>query len=200
MARAASLVYAPAVSGILFESSRRCFRKITEEDLEHLFQLDSDPEVVKYVDSRRPKTSEEVAQVLNRILCRDKEWEKAQIGLGLGLWAAELKENGDFVGWFALKPLPGFPDIELGYRLLRAHWGSGPATEGGRRILARGFLELELPIIAAITDPANAGSQNVLRKLGFRFIGKREFQSPGGWPATAVDLFRLGRAEFKLAQ
>jgi RimJ/RimL family protein N-acetyltransferase len=170
-----------------FESDRLRFRKLTSEDLENLYSLDSDPDVVRFVDTRLPKTRDEVQEVLNRIILRYEEWGK------YGLWAAELKATDEFVGWFALKPLPSFSNIELGYRLMKRSWGQGFATEGGARLLKMGFDEFKLEEIAAITDPANSASQHVLGKLGFLHEGKRNYQSPMLAGVSEVEFFMLTR-------
>lgn len=169
----------------LFESNRLGFRKLQDTDLDFLFQLDSDPEVIRYVDGRHPKTIDEVRATLTRVMAKYAEWG------AFGVWVAEVKAASDPIGWFALKPLPGFPDIELGYRLLRKNWNHGFATEGGRRLVDLGFDHLGLREIAAITDPDNAASQKVLMKLGFTHDGKRSYQSPVSDKVEQVDFFKL---------
>ena len=56
--------------------------------------------------------------------------------------------------------------IEIGYRFVTADWGQGVATEVGTRVLDYGFRELASEPIVAVTHSENAGSQNVLRKIG----------------------------------
>jgi RimJ/RimL family protein N-acetyltransferase len=169
----------------IFESDRLRFRRMRESDLPFLMELDSDPAVMKYVDGRRPKSRDQIKATLARVLSRYEEWKD------FGLWICELKSDGSVIGWFALKPLPGYSHIELGYRLLQKHWGHGYATEGGRRLLQYGFNVLKLNEIVAITDPQNQGSQKVLSKLGFLASGELNYRSPVEGKEEQVSFFRL---------
>ena len=64
-------------------------------------------------------------------------------GAGYGFWAAIEKSTRGFLGWFHFRPADGAPDeAELGYRLRRAAWGKGYATEGSRALIRKGFAEL----------------------------------------------------------
>ncbi len=58
--------------------------------------------------------------------------------------------------------------LEYGYRLVPAARGHGYATEAGRALLAKASESCREEIFAII-DPDNHASQNVARKLGFRF-------------------------------
>ena len=59
------------------------------------------------------------------------------------------------------------PEIELGYRLAKHAWGMGIATEAAAALIPYAFETLRLTQLIAVTDPSNAPSQSVLRKLGF---------------------------------
>ena len=65
--------------------------------------------------------------------------------------------------------MEGSAEIEVGFRLRRASWGRGIATEAGARLLAYGFEELGLARIVGVARPENAASIRVLRKLGFAY-------------------------------
>lgn len=89
-----------------------------------------------------------------------------------GIWTARLREGDAFVGWFSLITLDGRPDrAELGYRLGRAFWGQGLATEGARRLLDYGLAQMALSVVEATTMAVNTGSRRVLEKLGFVHVG-----------------------------
>jgi RimJ/RimL family protein N-acetyltransferase len=103
----------------------------TRADESHLVALDADPEVTRFINGGRPTPREEVRErvlplVLRRYACLN--------GLP-GCWAAQERATGRFLGWFELRPArderPAV--VELGYRLGRAAWGRGYATEGSRR-------------------------------------------------------------------
>ncbi|MES3038906.1 MAG: GNAT family N-acetyltransferase [Bdellovibrionota bacterium] len=177
-----------------FESFRMGFRPLTIFDQNFLYDLDGDPAVMKFVETRRAKNMEEVKATLARIMDRNKEWNKSNYGL----WVAEDKETRETIGWFALKPLPGYPDIELGYRLKKKFWGNGYATEGGARLLQMAFFQLGLLEVCAITDPEHKASQQVLKKLGFVHVDQRPYQSPNpGTKPEQVDFFLIKKADLR---
>lgn len=92
-----------------------------------------------------------------------------------GLWAIEEVENGAFHGWVALMPLEfKGPEIETGYRLPRASWGRGIATEATTRILDYGFDALALEEIVAVVRFGNDRSLRIMGKLSFAPSGERD--------------------------
>jgi RimJ/RimL family protein N-acetyltransferase len=72
-----------------------------------------------------------------------------------------------FVGWILLTPLDLHgPEIEIGWRLIRAAWGQGFATEAARPVLSHALHTLGLRRVIADIDPDNTASIGVARKLG----------------------------------
>ncbi len=61
---------------------------------------------------------------------------------GYGLWAAEERATGEFVGRIGLWNPEGWPGLEVGWLLDCACWGRGLATEGARAALAYAFTTL----------------------------------------------------------
>ena len=111
--------------------------------------------------------------------------ETMQIGLEqkkYGLWAVELKDtnsdqDGTFIGFVGLSEpswkAPFTPCIEIGWRLARAHWGFGYATEAATEVLAYSFELLELAEIVSFTALLNTRSLAVMERLGmFRDAAK----------------------------
>ncbi len=91
---------------------------------------------------------------------------------GFSLWLATEKATGAVVGDCGLQPLEfRGPEVELGYRLGRRHWGRALATEAATVCLRTGFEELGLERIVAVAYPDNAASRRVLEKIGFRYEG-----------------------------
>jgi RimJ/RimL family protein N-acetyltransferase len=95
----------------------------------------------------------------------------------LGYWAAEERASGTFLGWFHLRPDRMDPDEqELGYRLARAAWGRGFATEGARAVVSHGFDAVHTDKISARTLARNFASQRVMQKCGLAF--EKDFVYP----------------------
>jgi RimJ/RimL family protein N-acetyltransferase len=156
---------------IIAETERLLIRRLEVRDYEGLYDLDSDPDVMRYISDGKPMSAEAVRSVLEKIIGRYEE------GKVYGVWAAEVKTSGEFIGWFALKPLPGTSEIEIGYRLLKKYWGKGYATEGAKELLRYGTEILGLRKIVAIANPKNQASKNVLEKVGLKYIGDHHYQS-----------------------
>jgi RimJ/RimL family protein N-acetyltransferase len=90
---------------------------------------------------------------------------------GYGFCAVELLDRGEIIGAAGLQHLEGGPEIEVGYRVLKAHWGQGYATESARAFLEFGFEELGLTRIVAVALASNVASRRVLAKCGLEEIG-----------------------------
>ncbi|MEU7824583.1 GNAT family N-acetyltransferase [Catellatospora sp. NPDC049133] len=148
------------------ETARLILRRFTPDDVDALYDLDADPAVTRYLNGGRPTPREEIRdELLPRWLAQYGEFP------GFGRWAAVEKATGAFLGWFALTADPAEPGTaELGYRLRRAAWGRGYATEGSRALVDKGFAELGMRRVTANTMTVNAGSRRVMEKTGLRFL------------------------------
>ncbi|MET8720163.1 MULTISPECIES: GNAT family N-acetyltransferase [Streptomyces] len=149
------------------ETERLILRRFTADDADLLIELDSDPAVMRFLSGGSPTPPEIVRERhLPNILAGYEKW-----GGDLGLFAAHEKDGGAFIGWFILRPEPEGPldEVELGYRLRRAAWGRGYATEGSRALLAKAFTELGVRMVWAETMSVNRGSRNVMQKLDMSF-------------------------------
>jgi RimJ/RimL family protein N-acetyltransferase len=141
---------------------------LADEHLGFEVELDSDPEVMRYLDPGRPRSRSEVTdQHRRRLAAADRV-------PGLGFWAGSL--DGELVGWWILEP-PQRPDqgpvhgqAELGYRLLRRHWRRGLASEGARELLRHGFADLGLNRIFAETMAVNTASRATMRSIGMTHV------------------------------
>ncbi|UJB45232.1 GNAT family N-acetyltransferase [Streptomyces sp. A1-5] len=132
----------------------------TEADLDLVVELDSDPEVMRYITGGRPMTRDEI---------RADSFARMLPG---GFCATHLRTTGEFLGWHCLRPLADSPagSADLGYRLRRAAWGKGIATEGALALIDKGFGELGHDRITANTMSVNAGSRRVMEKCGLSYV------------------------------
>ncbi|XVU30040.1 GNAT family N-acetyltransferase [Actinoplanes sp. CA-054009] len=157
---------------VYLSTDRLTLRQFTADDADLLIELDSDPAVMRFLSGGEPTAPEVVRErMLPGLLAAYERW-----GGNLGVFAAEEKESGAFIGWFILRPEREGPldEVELGYRLRQAAWGKGYATEGSKALLAKAFTELGVIRIWADTMALNKGSQNVMKKAGLTFTGTLE--------------------------
>jgi len=160
---------------IFLETDRLVLRQFTEADVENLFALDSDPDVMRFLNGGKPTPREAIEhELLPGFLDYYKRFA------GLGFWAAVEKSTGEFLGWFEFRPLAQHNPavVELGYRLRRAAWGKGYATEGSQALIRKGFTDLGVERVIATTMTVNAGSRRVMEKAGLTIV--RTFHQ--AWP------------------
>lgn len=163
----------------LFESDRLFFRQFTINDGDLLCDLNSDPEVVKYVHEA-PTTKENVQNIIKNIIL--PQYEKQ-----LGRWAVYIKANNEFIGWAGLKYINEKNVIDLGYRFMKRYWGNGYATEAALACIKFGFENLGLQKIVAQAHVKNTASLNVIEKCGMRFIKEDVVE---GCPVKIYELLR----------
>ena len=161
---------------VFLETDRLILRRFTPADVDLLWELDSDPEVMHFITGGRSTSREEIERdMLPAFLAYYERYP------GYGFWAAIERATGDFLGWFHFRPPSegGLPDEpELGYRLRKAAWGKGYATDGSRALIRKGFAELGARRVFAETMTVNAASRRVMEKAGLKLL--RTFQQP--WP------------------
>ena len=150
---------------IVFETPRLILRRFTEDDASLILQLNSDPEIVKYVHEPVLETGEQAKKIIIDIIL-------PQYKNDLGRWAIHTKEKLEFIGWCGLKYLPEPDEIDLGYRLMQKAWGKGFATEAAESTLDHGFKTLNLQLITGRAHIENMASIKVLEKIGMNFIGE----------------------------
>ncbi|MET7304282.1 GNAT family N-acetyltransferase [Embleya sp. NPDC005575] len=177
---------------IFLETSRLELRPVTARDLPHLIELGRDPEVMRHITGGRPTPPETVRDRVLPMLTREyPAWGNR------GFWAARERTGGRFVGWFELRPVAedSADVVELGYRLRRALWGLGYATEGSRALLDKGFTELGVRKVTAHTMTVNTRSRRVLEKAGLTLL-RTYF---GDWP-EAIEGSESGEVEYTLTR
>lgn len=141
-------------------------RRLVPGDLDHFAALDADPEVMRYLTGGLPSTRDEVERYFVGLL---SDRGRAP---GHGVFAAEDRADGAFLGWFALQSAPGSGPArpELGYRMVRSAWGRGLATEGAIALVDLGFTRLGAERVHAETMAVNRASRRVMEKAGLRYV------------------------------
>lgn len=150
----------------IFETDRLMLRRYTREDFENFFRLNGDAEVVRYI---RPVQSREEAMA-----AFEKQLADYEAMPGYGRWAVHLKTTGEFVGSFAMIPIPDdTAKMQLGYAFPKESWGKGYATELTIAGLDHFRNKTTLSEIYAVTETPNVASQKVLLKAGFQPFGTK---------------------------
>ncbi|MEO7923662.1 MAG: GNAT family N-acetyltransferase [Chitinophagaceae bacterium] len=154
---------------IILETDRLLLRTFTMDDAELVYQLNLDPEVIRYTGDPI-KDIEQAKQVLEQTIL-------PQYALyNHGRWAVHVKPGLDpvaigFIGWCGLKARPERNEIDLGYRFVRSSWGKGYATEAAWACIQYGFDKLNLPRIVGRAMPQNISSLRVLEKCDMQYVG-----------------------------
>ena len=160
-------------------------------DLAPFAALNADPEVRRWFGGMltRAESDAQAAQIQEHITTH-----------GFGLWAVEVPGTAPFIGFVGLKHVsfaaPFTPAVEIGWRLARAHWGQGYATEAARAALAPAFGPLGLPEVVSFAVPGNLASRRVMERIGMRQDPEGEFDYPAlpeGHPFRRHVLYRAQR-------
>ena len=155
---------------ILLKSERLILRQLCKDDQQNIYLLHNNADVMKYISTSKDNyTHEECREFIERQIAYYDSHP------GLGIWAAENKNTGDFIGWVALKDLDNSEYIEVGYRLIKQHWGKGYATEAARALIKYGFNQLNLNKITAVALPENKASARVMQKAGMKYAGIKKY-------------------------
>jgi RimJ/RimL family protein N-acetyltransferase len=177
----------------VLRSSRIVLVPLVDEHLEYEVELDSDPEVMRYLGNGKARTREQVEEYHRHRLAA------AALVPGLGFWVGFVDER--FVGWWLLEaperadqgPVEG--QAELGYRLLRRYWRKGLASEGARELIRHGFEDLLLARIFAETMAVNAASRATMASVGMEYV--RTFHLDWDDPVAGVE---HGEVEYEITR
>ncbi len=159
---------------ITLSTERLILRPWTEADFAPYAAINADPRVMEHFDATRTRAESDAGaqRIKNRIE-----------GRGWGLWALELRETGDFIGFTGLDAVDHeahfTPAVEIGWRIAHAHWGKGLAPEAARAALVFGFESLGLAEIVALTATMNRNSMRVMEKIGMTRDPSDDFEHPG---------------------
>ena len=145
---------------IELKTERLLLRQWRNEDMPEFAELNADPEVMEFYPELL-SLQESNAGV---------EKFKSLISInGWGFWAVESVPDRSFIGLVGLhRPtykLPFGPCVEIGWRLARAYWKKGYATEAAGACLDFAFDRLDLSEVYAFTSVANMKSRAVMERL-----------------------------------
>ena len=136
-------------------------RRWQDSDREPFAALNADAETMRYFPSTMARAASDAFVDLI---------EERFAGQGYGLWALEIAENGQFIGFTGLNPMPadvpGAGGLEVAWRLARHAWHRGYATEAAQAALDVAFNGIGMPEIWSMTALLNEPSQAVMRRIG----------------------------------
>ncbi len=144
---------------------RLVLRWISENDIDGLYAVFSDPRVMRYWSSG-PLPDREAAAAMQR------EIAAANLSNTMVKWGLALRESDFVIGTATLFNLNlDNGRAEIGYAMGRAYWGKGYMHEALQALLSHAFEVLELRRLEADVDPRNAASIRTLERLGFQREG-----------------------------
>ncbi|MCW8865093.1 MAG: GNAT family N-acetyltransferase [Colwellia sp.] len=162
-------------------SSRLSYRLLGKEDAQILWQLDQDPEVMKFINGGKPNSMETINDVFIPRMLAYLNAEQ-----GWGIWQVCDKNTQEYFGWVLVRPMdfftdtPKLDDIELGWRFFQKSWGKGYATEAAIAIKNAIASQTNIHHVSALAYEDNIGSIGVMKKLGMEFIKRYEHKDPIG--------------------
>jgi len=148
---------------VVIETDRLLLRRFTEHDAPLLYELNLDPEVIRYTHDPMSDV-EQARKLLTEVILPQ------YVLYNHGRWAVHLKSNLEFIGWCGLKYLSETNDVDLGYRFMKKFWGNGFATEAALACIEYGFVKLSLQQIFGRALPGNLPSIKVLEKCGMKYL------------------------------
>ncbi len=167
----------------IFIETKRLIIKIPQpSDIENLYALQSDADVMQYI-GQGIRSREEVLSGSEKAMSHQQKH-------GFSLGCVYEKESGLFVGRAGLIYLAyddTQPDIEVAYALTKTAWGKGYATELAKAIIQWGFKHLPVKRLVAVINPQNDRSRHVLEKANMSYVGIAHY-----WNSDAA-LYEIAR-------
>lgn len=147
------------MAALSLRTERLRLEPVGDAHLPLLVELNADPEVMGFILGRAASPQETAAEWSQR---RDHQSDAAR---GLGYWVGFVDDA--FVGWWSASSFAADPSRSgTGYRLGRAAWGQGLATEGARAMVLQAFVAPSVERVVASTMAVNTASRRVLEKAG----------------------------------
>lgn len=143
------------------ETPRLLLRGWGVADLDAHAEMSADPEVMRYLGE-------------GGVLNRGQSWGEIAMHIGhwalrgYGQWALERKADGASIGRAGLWYPPGWPGVEVGWKLARGAWGHGYATEAGEAAIDWAWPNVDVDELISVIQPDNAASIRVAERLGMR--------------------------------
>jgi RimJ/RimL family protein N-acetyltransferase len=180
------------------ETARLRLRDWTDADAGPFAAMNADPRVMEFFPARLDRAQSDALMAKLRTNLEREGW---------GLYAAELKETGAFIGFVGIA-VPGFdapfmPATEIGWRLTRPSWGQGLASEAAAAVRDHAFADVGLAELVSFTAEWNVPSRRVMERIGMTHDPKDDFIHPkiaAGHKLAPHVLYRLGKRRWQTLQ
>lgn len=154
---------------LIVETDRLLMREMRHEDAEALFDMDSNPNVHKYLWQKPFTKIEDIHAYIEMVR---NQYDRNNIGR----FSTIIKDTNELIGWTGIKYIDDHIEngntnfYDYGYRLNEKYWNKGYATEASKAWLDYGFNQMKINEMNAYTHAENGASNHVLKKVGFHFI------------------------------
>lgn len=166
------------------KTERLTLRRWRDADHAPFAEICADRDVMRFIGDGSTRSAEQASRAIDTF---ERGWDTN----GFGLFAVELNDSGEFIGFAGLASptfLPEIlPSVEIGWRLGKRHWGAGYASEAAREVVAFGVGDLGLADIVSICQLGNHASRRIMQKIGMLFDRQTVDPSCG----RAVEVYRL---------
>ena len=173
------------------ETGRLILREWRDDDLDGVLAMNADPEVMRFIGDGHVHDRAEAAEMLAHVR---RSWDEH----GFGRWAVERRTDSAFAGFCGIGFLSWSPELqgepEIGWRLRRAFWGAGYATEAAVASRDDFFRTTEYDHLISLSNPSNVASERIMAKLGMRRVEDVRHPASG-----AIHRHRLDRADWRPA-
>lgn len=166
----------------LLQTERLVLRQMTLADVNEVFDMRSNPEVMKYIGKPRAKSMDDAKDLIQRVT--DGLYNQTGI-----TWALSLKESPDLIGSLGLwRTEPENNRAEIGFTLRRQFHRKGYLSEAIKPVLAFGFERMQLNSIMGSADARNLASCRTMEKAGFKCEGilRQNWYFEGNYSDSAI--------------
>ncbi len=154
---------------IITQTERLTLRTWSKEDITPFAEMCADKEVMRYFPATL--SFQETENLVNRF---QERYEQD----GYTYYVVEIKETGEFIGFCGMLmqtyESPFTPNVDIGWRLKKAAWGKGYATEAAKACLDLLKNTLRIKTIISVASQSNIPSINVMQKIGMKKVGSFE--------------------------
>lgn len=148
------------------ETERLILRSWRMTDRAVFAEINSNNKVMRYFP--KPLSIDESNGFVDRI---NSEFEET----GFGLYAVEIKETGEFIGYVGFHrftfDVPFSPGWEIGWRISDKFWNKGYATEAAMACIKYAQEKKLCNRLYSFTAVPNIASENVMKRIGMSFEG-----------------------------